>query len=449
MRSGALLALVLGTILCVAVSAIPAAGFSVSPLVRDAIDYLKTRGLLPLWTGITRPVLPWDLKAALDAADLAARRPSLSTQDLAVFAVLEAESGQHYVTEALASAPFGQPRTNGGLTASTVSSSWTAGWALDSYTAALATQEGGLSWLAGRTPLGWGPAPSGSELLFDGFAGGLDALQWSFVWRKARFTKVVGWLDAGRSIVGTRLDVPYRSNLRLGFGESVLMQGVPYMPYILAPLPIGMNPSLWKYLRQPQGFDDNFFLTFDAEWVPRPGLRIFGELLVDDFTVPAPTANFPSRWGLTIGFHTVSDRGDGFQGMYTIVPNWTYSATNPAVHYLLRDLPMGHVLGADFDVVHLRRMFSAPPATSLWAAYIRKGEGRVGQIWIDEAEARQHAFLRGVVEYSIIAGVDMPYTTPEWSGTVGPWLAYRSNADHVAGASRVDWGINLTLAASF
>jgi len=251
------------------------------------------------------------------------------------------------------------------------------------------------------------------------------------------------------AIVGTRLDVPYRPNLRLGFGESVLMQGVPYMPYILAPLPIGLNPSFWKYLRQPQGFDDNFFLTFDAEWVPRPGLRIYGELLVDDFTVPTPTANFPSRWGLTIGFHTVSDRGDGFQGMYTIVSNWTYSATNPALHYLLRDLPMGHVLGADFDLLYLRHMFSSPPATSLWATYVRKGEGRVGRIWIDEAEARQYPFLRGVVEYSIIAGIDMPYTMPEWSGTIGPWLAYRSNADHVAGATRVDWGLNLTLAASF
>ncbi len=30
------------------------------------------------------------------------------------------------------------------------------------------------------------------------------------------------------AIVGTRMDVPYRPNLRLGFGESVLMQGVPY-----------------------------------------------------------------------------------------------------------------------------------------------------------------------------------------------------------------------------
>jgi len=424
---------------------------------RDAVDYLKTRGLLPLWAGVTRPVVPWELKAALDAGGIEARLPTLSAPDLAVLRLLDSEFGlqdsslgfPRHSFQASVVAPFGMSRAYGGVSGATDFSVWTAGWAVDSYTATLAAQGSGFSWLAGRTPFGWGPAPSGSELLFDGSAGGFDALQVQFVWRRVRFTKVVGWLDAGRSIVGTRIDIPYRPNLRLGFGESVLMEGGPYPLYVVNPLPIALNPGIWEYLRKPQMIDDNFFLSFDAEWVPHPGLRIFGEILIDDFTVPTPTANFPSRWGATVGWHAVSDRGPGFQGTYTIVPNWTYSATNPALHYLLRGLPLGPVLGADFDAIQFRWLPSHPPATSYWAAYVRKGEGMVGRIWTDEAEARQYTFLRGVVEYSVLAGFDALFAAGGWMGTTGPWLAYRTNADHVAGATRVDWGVNFSAAYRF
>jgi hypothetical protein len=127
--------------------------------------------------------------------------------------------------------------------------------------------------MAGRThaPSDGSPAPSGSELLFDGSVGGFDALQVQFVWRKVRFTKVVGWLDAGRSIVGTRMDIPYRPNVRFGFGESVLIGGALYLLYVVNPVPIALNPGIWEYLRNPQGIDDYFLLTFDAEWVPPAG----------------------------------------------------------------------------------------------------------------------------------------------------------------------------------
>jgi hypothetical protein len=312
----------------------------------------------------------------------------------------------------------------------------------------LAAESNGVSWLAGRTPLGWGPAPLGSELLFDETAGGFDALQVSYVWLKARFTKVAGWLDAGRSIVGTRVDIPYRPNLRLGFGESVLTQGSPYLPYVLNPIPIGINPPLFAQIRNPQGIYDDFFLTADMDWVPGPGLRVFGEVLIDDVTIPTPTANFPSRWGFSGGFHIVSEDGSSVQGMYTIVLNWTYTERPPGYSWLLRGLPMGHVLGCDFDLIHLRWMATAPPSSSTWVAYVRKGEGKVGVFHTSEAEAWQKLFLSGVVEHSLMAGFDTPFDSSGWTGKIGPWAAYRVNADHVAGATRVDWGVNLEAAWS-
>jgi hypothetical protein len=288
----------------------------------------------------------------------------------------------------------------------------------------------------------------GSELHFDETAGGFDSLQVSFVWLKARFTKVVGWLDAGRSIVGTRMDIPYRPNLRLGFGESALMQGSPYLPYVLNPIPIGINLPLYAQIRVPQGIYDDFFLTADMDWVPAPGMRVFGEVLIDDITIPTATANFPSRWGFSGGFHSVSEDGSSVQGMYTMVLNWTYTEGQPGYSWLLRGLPMGHVLGCDFDLIHLRWMATAPPSSSTWVAYVRKGEGKVGVFFTSQAEAWQKLFLSGVVEHSLMAGFDTPFDSAGWIGKIGPWAAYRVNADHVAGATRVDWGVNLEAAWS-
>ena len=420
----------------------PAASASVtlSPLSRDALDYLKTRGILPLWLGATRPILSLGLQ--IDPSPPAA--PDRETLQWFL-----STTGPTARVEGAMMAPFGVLRSRGVFSEFAASSGWALGWAVDSYTAELAGKIGDMNVRAGRLTLGWGPAPSGDGLIFGESAGGFDALELSSVWHHVRFTKVVGWLDAGRSIIGTRMDIPYRPNLRLGFSESIVMDGAPYVPYALVPVPISIDPYLHKLLRAPQGIDDNFFLGFDWEWVAQPGLRLFGDLLIDDFTLPTPTVNFPSRWGLTLGFHSVSDRGSGLQAMYTIVPNWTYSATNPALHYLLRDLPVGPVLGDDFDLIHVRWMPSHPPSTSWWASYIRKGEGMVGRIWIDEAEARQYIFLRGVVEYSLVAGVNVPYTIDGLSGTVGPWLAYRNNADHIAGTSRLDWGISLSVTAAY
>ncbi len=455
MRLSTFLSCTLCTLFLVATITLPSDGSVVTPFTRDAIDYLKTQGLLPLWAGVTRPILPWSLEAASSVGQAMQRTQSLSPQDQSVLRLLDPlfhpkdSAGQvRYAAETTVVAPFGVPRNFESLSAASVGSLATGGWAVNSPTAMLAAESHGVSWLAGRTPLGWGPAPLGSELHFDEAAGGFDALQVSFVWLKARFTKVVGWLDAGRSIVGTRMDIPYRPNLRLGFGESALMQGSPYLPYVLNPIPIGINLPLYAQIRVPQGIYDDFFLTADMDWVPAPGMRVFGEVLVDDVTIPTATANFPSRWGFSAGFHSVFEDGSSVQGMYTMVLNWTYTENTPTYSWLLRGLPMGHVLGCDFDLIHLRWMATPPPSTSTWVAYVRKGEGKVGVFSTSQAEAWQKLFLSGVVEHSLMAGFDAPFDSAGWTGKIGPWAAYRVNADHVAGATRVDWGVNLEAAWS-
>ena len=324
---------------------------------------------------------------------------------------------------------------------------WGVGWGVDSPTAGLRLGEQSAFFL-GRERLGWGPGGEGG-LLFSDAAGPFDKLQYSTTWRSVRYTKLVGWLDGGRSLAAARADWMANPNLRIGFSESVVMQGGPYWVYILQPVPILVNQIVgWVLRAQQQGIDDNYFGTIDIDWIPRTGLRLFGELLIDDITLPPNP--YPSRWGATLGIQSVHPGGRSLLLQYTIIPNWTYSATNSGLHYLLRGLPLGHPLGADFDALRFNWRPSPDRPLRVWMTYIRKGEGEVGRIWADLTEATTYAFLRGVVEYSTILGLDVEIQGEQGPvGTVSPWIRHRENAGHVAGQAETDWGVGLSFQWSF
>ena len=340
--------------------------------------------------------------------------------------------------------PFARSRVRAVFTLGPSAARITAGWSFDSYVLAYAR-----GWPPGRIPagrlligrdvLGWGPGGEGG-LLFSGAGGPFDRVEVTLDWRRATLAKVVGWLDGGRSISGTRLEAALRPGLRAGFSEAIVMAGAPYLPYALVPIPFLVNQYIASQTgRWPQ---ENHLLAVDLEWRPDPARRVFGELLIDDLTVRTPTANFPSRVGLTVGMERAGPGRPALGLTYTIVPNWTYSAQAPELHHTLRGAPLGHPLGADFDLIHLRW-------GHVWASFIRKGEGQVGRLWSDETEANTFVFLRGVVERSVVVGLERGLGGEGWSGTAGPWVAWRSNAGHVPGATRVDWGLSLRITGSF
>ena len=323
---------------------------------------------------------------------------------------------------------------------------WGVGSAVDSPTGGLRLGQESTFFL-GRERLGWGPGGEGG-LLFSDAAGPFDKLQYSTTWRSVRYTKLVGWLDGGRSLAAARADWMVHSDLRVGLSESIVMRGGPYWVYIVQPIPILINQIILHNYRELQGINDNYFASLDIEWIPRTGLRLFGELLVDDITLPPNP--YPSRWGATLGIQSVHPGGRSLLLQYTIIPNWTYSATNSGLHSLLRGLPLGHPLGADFDALRFNWRPSPDRPLRVWMTYIRKGEGEVGRIWADLTEATTYAFLRGVVEYSTILGLDVEIQGEQGPvGTVSPWIRHRENAGHVAGQAETDWGVGLSFQWSF
>jgi hypothetical protein len=416
--------------------------------IYDAIDRLKTLGVMPLWVGATRPITTTQLRTAVEEATRRAQTRDLAYSDTLLLEELQQAAGVTAVSLDSGPTHFAITRPTVSMSGLTGTSEWIAGAAGHSAVnaAGIALQWQGAAIFLGRALLSWGPNGSGG-LLFSDSAGGFDRAEISLSWGRSRFTKFVGILDQNRSIIGTRLDIMYRPHIRIGISESIIMPGSPYWLYAVTPMPLLLNEYIEQRLRSQTVDVDNQFNLAELEWVLKPGVRLFGELLIDDFTVPTPTANFPHRAGISGGLHFALPRNDLWL-RYTAVTNWTYTGgTSPS--YLLRSLPLAHPLGADFDALETRWK-PIQGSISLWMTLIRKGEGKIGRLWIDETEANQSVFLSGIVETSWVLGTDVAFTSNAgWSGTVGPWIAYRSNADHTAGVIRVDWGLTLAASRSF
>jgi hypothetical protein len=414
--------------------------------VYEALERLKTLGIMPLWVGAVRPIPSAHLRVAVEEATQRAEGRKLSPHDAALLERLRRlavpQTSLQFTT---GPTHFAITRPSAVLATEASGSEWLFGSSTDTINSAgLYLQLHSFGLFLGRSPMGWGPGGDGA-LLFADSGPGVDRVQMFFNWRNARFTKVVGALDGGRSLVGTRLDIQVSPSIRVGFAESIVMAGSPYWGYILNPMPLLLSQYLEQQVRPPSG--DNQLESADGEWVIRSGLRVFAEVVVDDFTVPTPTANYPHRLGFTLGFHRAFEAGSDLRAQYTLVSNWTY--TQEPGDYVLRGVPLAHPLGNDFDVLHVRatRSLTSP---IFWGSLIRKGEGRIGIGPSSDVEARQFWFLRGVIEYSFVAGTDFRFGDPEgWEGTAGPWIAYRTNAGHIQDVTRLDWGISLALGRTF
>lgn len=315
--------------------------------------------------------------------------------------------------------------------------------------AAVTFQLGPVSVLAGRSPIGWGVSPLGG-MVFSEAAGEFNQLAFKFEpWSWLEISKFVSEADNGDSLIGTRVDVQIADNLRVGISEAWIMPTAPYAPYFFNPLP---TFYVGRWLKRSSDLD-NVIGDVDLEWVPWSGLRIFGEFLANDITTPFPyfgtvPGSPPSRVGAFAGVEILDVFPDwDFYLQYTIIPNWTYTATagTGQPNWAIQGFPTGFPLGNDFDLWYVRatRHLGTTSTADIWASYLRKGPGTVNSVFSDTGAANATYFLSGVVAYSAILGADYSSVAGGWTYTIGPWLAYTANANNVAGVSQWGWGVQL------
>lgn len=441
---------------------VPAAPVPFGSPVYETVEYLKTRGFLPLWAGAVRPLSGRELASYLAEAHRRAVGLVVSPRDLAALDRLSraSEGGSLLVASGY-----------GHMGLSTVWTEWVGGSPQAGLTLGLQAWPGRAAvrsayvtlplgtvdlW-AGRIPVGWGSGPDAGLVLSE-YSGGVDQVQISFEpFRWLRYAKLVGFLEGGRSLAAMRADLQlgdfqlgdFRA-FRVGFTEAVLMRGGPFWAYVLNPVPVSVGYEINARVRNWQ---DNYMAGLEVEWLARPGLRLYLDYLADDLTTPFPgfgPGRPPSRVGATFGLH-VTDFVPGWdvRFQYTRVQNWTYADVG-GLHWLHNGLPTGHPLGNDFELWHLRASAGdGPGSPDLWLSYLRKGEGRPDRFWSNPEQAERDFFLSGVVEDSLVLGVEFGGYSGGWTYTVGPWLAYRWNAGHVRGATRVDWGVSLAAQVRF
>lgn len=429
-------------------------------LGRSALDYLKTRGIVPLWAGVDGPLSQAELRRLLEPARRSG--PPLPPRDAQTLAFLEAALSAPALEATSPYGPLGLQGGTLGLQAGSPALEWRV--ALQAWpgraelgTAYAAFTVGSVDVLVGRTPVQWGPGMY-AGLAFSPYAGGLDLLRVTFEpWQGVRFSKFFGRVDDRVSTVGQRVDVLFGDSFRLGVGDAVLMVGSPYWLYLLNPVPplnaLDVGFAIFnKDVHRTR--NDNGVITLDFEWRALPDLRFYGELVVDDVQFVWPTLISPelepAQWGAVLGFHWLGALpGWDVRFEYTVVPNWTYAAVAGSTHWMARGLPLGHPVGNDFDLWHLRLVRAEPAGLDVWVSYLRKGEGRPDRFWSSPAQARGALFLTGVVEHSLIVGAEFGGSSGAWTYSVGPWLAYRQNAGHVPGATRLDWGVSLAAQLRF
>ena len=94
----------------------------------------------------------------------------------------------------------------------------------------------------------------------------------------------------------------------------------------------------------------NAFLYSGLTWFPQAGLRLFGEVIIDDVNFHTKNAFYLNRYGYLIGLQKTQFpfKSSNFWFEYSNILNQVYQSFHPTHIYIHRGFPIGHYLGNDF-----------------------------------------------------------------------------------------------------
>jgi hypothetical protein len=326
---------------------------------------------------------------------------------------------------------------------------------------------GKLRALAGHTWLRWGPGREGTLALSDA-APALDMVRAELgLFRRIRFQWFVSLLDPGPEtfLAGHRVEWTPGKRVTVGFTELARFDGssqailytMPLVPY-----------SFWE--KRPKTSvpssipgdtsgvalaKNNVLWSADVSWAIKPGLRAWGEFMVDDISFSKDYK--PDMVGYQAGLEARRTLGGGARAVggsleYTRVNNFTYSAWH-GHDFGSEGFPIGFVQGP--DVASLAGEIAYEHGAS-WefrarGEWRKKGEGAVGDAFPKEGGVQSDASkFQGVVERETRVSGSVIYAPARWlrlEATVG--ADHIKNLDHVTGADedgtalrlggRVEW----------
>ena len=321
--------------------------------------------------------------------------------------------------------------------------------------------------LAGHTWLRWGPGREGTLALSDA-APALDMARAEVgLFRRLRFQWFVSVLDPGPEtyLAGHRVEWSPSARVTAGFTELARFDGTSQAIFYTMPLvpysfwekrPRTATPSSIPGDTSGVAFSKNNVLwSADVSWAVRPGLRMWGEFMVDDISFSKDYK--PDMVGYQAGLEARRALGGGGRALsgwleYTRVNNFTYSAWH-GHNFDAEGYPIGFGQGPDVasfvgEVAYEHGAAWEFRARGEWR---KKGEGSVGDAFPKQSGIQVDADkFQGVVERETRVSGTAIYAPARWlrlEATVGAYEI--KSLEHVTGANengtalrvggRVEW----------
>ncbi len=325
----------------------------------------------------------------------------------------------------------------------------------------------------GRDFLWWGRGQDATLLISD-YSRPVDHFLAQLTLPWLRLTYVAGKLDrlpladsltaryatgfAERYLAAGRAEFePVKNRLRLAITQMVINGGPNrgFEWYFLNPFVFYHGEQLnEKDLNEKQ--NGNTFGALDFVARPKPGLELYGQLLVDDVQIEKTRAGDlePNEIAYLLGTEIAAPLGASAGLEYTRVANRTYNTIQPWEKFLHRNRPLAHFLGNDFDRWLLRASIYAGKQVQFFLAteLQRRGEGRIDSVFdqpfkdITLEKGYGEKFPTGVVEKSWHLRLEA-----RWHPRPGFFLAahgqytHYKNFAHRAGVKESDTGLFLQI----
>jgi hypothetical protein len=287
----------------------------------------------------------------------------------------------------------------------------------------------------GRDKARWGPGRWGALTLSDN-SPSMDMAKLTGTFDPFTFTFLVARLrDKERKyLTAHRLEGRLRPWLTLAVSEVGIS---------LRRLDVGyLNPFLIYFVSEEGGEEDklhNRVISFDGQIRPMKGVRLWGELMVDDFQPSLGFWHPGTKFGILAGMQIAPPLipGTDLTLEYAFVNQFAYTSTSvetlPSKAYTHAGYVLGHGLGTDSDGLWVRFRYFLNDLISAHIAYRleRHGEGKVDRPF-DPRQDKRWDFLSGVVEtrneISAGASYDM---IGRCSAEIEGSYSWRRNVDNV------------------
>lgn len=261
----------------------------------------------------------------------------------------------------------------------------------------------------GHDWLRWGPGAWGTMALSDG-APAFDLAEARVVLvprlQLEWFVATLDPLDESW-LAGHRLEWRPTGDWDVSLAELARFDGTSSLPlYLLPVVPYGLVEK--RVLKAsggtadtiPRAGQNNVMWSADVAWRWRPGLRLYGEVAVDDISFSSEKRPRAVAWQL--GALARRLRGADawtLRAEYARVYRYTYSSYHGR-HFEFAGYPTGFPLGTDVDRLNGRLEWQRGPdwRFGLEGAYTRKGESGIGDAWLPGSGAVDNLVLTGVLD---------------------------------------------------